>query len=485
MDRKTLCHRPTACGINVFYHWILYILCPYLRLKHRTTKRLRCRREETTIITLDTKPQNAEPFTPDPIALLGLITPELKEQESERSLEELARLADTAGFAAVFTATQARSTPDRATYFGSGKLSEIKAAMADQGVSQVIVDGELSPTQIRNMEEALGENAQVIDRTMLILDIFARHATTSEGKIQVEIARLRYTAPRLTGRGIEMSRMGGGTASGFGAHRGGGETKLETDRRHIRRRIDTLTRELEDMKANRALVRRSRERSGLPHVALVGYTNCGKSTLLNKLTGAGVLAEDKLFATLDPTTRRLTLPGGETVLLTDTVGFVRRLPHHLVEAFQSTLDEVKYADLIVLLCDLSDSEHEDQLAVAHDLIAQLGAQDKPTLTVYNKIDRCPDAPQNPQGRDVAYISAHSGQGVGELLQRIEKKLEETRRRVTFVFPVQNQAEISALYAGAHTLSVEYLEDSVHVVALVDDALLGRLRAFVVDGPPVE
>ena len=280
--------------------------------------------------------------------LVTLCTDNSKQKEVETSLDELERLLDTAGGEAIARLIQNKDTPDVRTVIGSGKVEELKDLCEANDVKLVIFDIDLSPSQIRNLESELGE-VSVIDRSMLILDIFALHATTGEGKLQVELAQLKYTAPRLMGKGSEMSRLGGGIGT-----RGPGESKLESDRRHLQRRITALENELEVLDKNRRTMRASRDKSGITKIAIVGYTNAGKSTLLNKLTDAGILAEDKLFATLDPTTRKYELPGGETVLLTDTVGFIRNLPHHLVKAFKSTLDEAVYTDILMILIDASD-----------------------------------------------------------------------------------------------------------------------------------
>ncbi|MBO5306036.1 MAG: GTPase HflX, partial [Clostridia bacterium] len=293
-------------------------------------------------------------------------------EETEKSLDELTRLLDTAGGEVFARLIQNKDTPDVRTVIGSGKVNELKEICKQNEIDLVIFDGDLSPSQIRNLEDEL-ETPSVIDRSMLILDIFALHAKTGEGKLQVELAQLKYTAPRLIGKGNELSRLGGGIGT-----RGPGETKLESDKRHMKRRIAALEDELDVLEKNRMTMRASRDRSGIPKVAIVGYTNAGKSTLLNRLTDAGILAEDKLFATLDPTTRKYELPSGESILLTDTVGFIRKLPHHLVKAFKSTLDEAVYADILMIVVDVSDPEFRAQLEVTEHLLEELGASDKPT-----------------------------------------------------------------------------------------------------------
>ena len=405
-------------------------------------------------------------------ALVSVVTRGRTEHEVNASLAELARLLDTAGGEAVFTLIQNKEAPDVRTYLGSGKVAELCYYCATNEVDLVVFDCELSPSQIRNLEEALGE-VRVIDRSMLILDIFALHAVSGEGKLQVELAQLKYTAPRLIGKGATLSRLGGGIGT-----RGPGESQLETDRRHLQRRIRALEDSIEEMAAGRRTMRAARDRSGLAKVAIVGYTNAGKSTLLNYLTDAGILARDQLFATLDPTTRKCMLPGGETVLLTDTVGFIRNLPHHLVHAFRSTLDEAVYADLLMIVIDASDPEAAAQLAVTEELLESLGAGGKPTLYVYNKCDLGTATPgiARPDGECV-YISAATGQGVDLLLSRIEQMLHEGKRRVTFFLPHAKQGLMSKLYENATVEEVDYGAEGVTVTAIVDDKTYGPLRAF--------
>ena len=300
--------------------------------------------------------------------------------ECERSLDELERLLNTAGGECFAKIIQIKDKFDPRTCIGKGKVEEIAELCKNNELSLVVFDFELTPAQIRNLENDIGD-VTVIDRSMLILDIFALHAVSGEGKLQVELAQLRYSAPRLTGKGIELSRQGGGIGS-----RGPGESKLETDRRHLHEKIVQLEKRLAELEHNRSVMRAQRDRSGLPKIALVGYTNAGKSTLLNKMTGSDVLAEDKLFATLDPTTRKMELETGESILLTDTVGFIRKLPHHLVKAFKSTLDEVVYADVLLVVSDINDPEVREHLEVTKSVIEELGASDKPIIYVYNKCD---------------------------------------------------------------------------------------------------
>ena len=395
----------------------------------------------------------------------------------ERSLDELARLVDTAGSRVFARVTQIKDTPEPRTLIGAGKVKEIRDLCEKNGVKLAVFDGELSPAQIRNLEDDLGGDVDVIDRSMLILDIFALHAVSGEGKLQVELAQLRYTAPRLVGHGAEMSRLGGGIGT-----RGPGESKLETDRRHVKERIASLERQLDELEANRAVMRAARDRSGHLKVALVGYTNAGKSTLLNRLTDAGVLAENKLFATLDPTTRRLVLPSGETVLLTDTVGFIRKLPHHLVKAFRSTLDEAKYADILLIVCDATDPELPEHLDVTHETLSSLGASDKPTVTVFNHCDELPECPETGfvADGDRVFISALTGAGIDLLLGKIDAVAATLRRPCRFLFPYTASGKLDLLYRTAAVQSVDYLPEGIAVSASVDRRTAGELSAFLTE-----
>ena len=439
--------------------------------------------------------RDGEDAAPIQAILVGVVTKDADADEVEVSLGELARLLDTAGGEVFARVVQNKATPDPRTLIGSGKVKELAELCRNHEIGLVIFDCDLTPVQIRNLEDDIaggGDAAtevRVIDRSMLILDIFALHAVTAEGRLQVELAQLQYTAPRLTGHGTEMSRLGGGIGT-----RGPGESKLESDRRHMKRRIDALKAELEVVEKNRRTMRASRDRSGLPRVAIVGYTNAGKSTLLNALTGAGILAEDKLFATLDPTTRKFALPGGETVLLTDTVGFIRNLPHHLVSAFRSTLEEAVYADIILLLLDASDPECAGQLEVTEQLLEELGAGGKPTLFVFNKCDResCDTVSlmgvvarkgltfdgENADGRHAIYISARTGQGLDRLADVLQTVVRRGKRRVTFVIPNAEQGALAKLYAEqAAVESVDYGYEAVTVVATVDDRVYGLLKKY--------
>lgn len=396
----------------------------------------------------------------------------------DRSLDELERLLDTAGGVAVARMVQVRQTPESATYIGSGKLEELNELCKAQEAGLVIFDCELTPSQIRNIEDSLEGDVRVIDRSMLILDIFALHATTGEGKLQVELAQLKYSAPRLTGRGKDMSRLGGGIGT-----RGPGESKLESDRRHMKRRINALEEELEKLEKNRQTMRVSRERSGIKKVAIVGYTNAGKSTLLNRLTDAGILAEDKLFATLDPTTRRFTLPCGEEILLTDTVGFIRKLPHHLIQAFKSTLDEAVCADILLIIIDSSDPECREHLQVTEDLLAELGAAGKPIIYVLNKCD-CVMTDESAIGvqsenTDVVRISAYTGEGIDEFVNVLERKVLDGKKKINYLFPHTAQSMLNILYNEAIVEECEYIDDGIRVSAVVDQKTRGRLAKFEV------
>lgn len=367
---------------------------------------------------------------PERVALVKLMM-DKDEGAALASLEELWRLTETAGGEVAARVIQNKDKPDPATYIGSGKVKELAELCKTAEITLAVFDCELSPSQIKNLEDGLGGDVRVIDRSMLILDIFALHATTGEGKLQVELAQLKYTVPRLMGQGTELSRQGG---SGSIAARGPGETKLETDRRYIKRRISTLESQIAEMDKNRRTQRAQRDKSGMKKVTIAGYTNAGKSTLLNYLTDAGILAQDKLFATLDPTTRRLRLDSGKTVLLTDTVGFIRNLPHHFIKAFQSTLDEVKYADIIIMLMDASDSECMNQAAVTRELLEKLGASEKPVLYVFNKCDVAEksengfDVPaiEGAELDDVFCISAKTGKGVDKLMERLDQLIPAAR-----------------------------------------------------------
>ena len=408
--------------------------------------------------------------------LVGICTDDRRSAEIEKSLEELERLLETAGGTCFAKVVQNKDRPDPRTLIGSGKVREICELCEVNDIELVVFDEELAPSQIRNLEDEIGKDVRVIDRSMLILDIFALHAVSREGKLQVELAQLKYTAPRLTGHGIEMSRLGGGIGT-----RGPGESKLETDRRHMHRRITALEEELRTLERNRQTMRAARDRSGIPKIAIVGYTNAGKSTLLNRLTDAGILAEDKLFATLDPTTRKYELPSGESVLLTDTVGFIRKLPHHLVHAFKSTLDEAVYADALMIVIDVSDPLHAQQLEVTEQILSELGAGDTPRIYVLNKCDlgaAALPAVGTPAAHErTVLLSAVTGQGVELLLDAMRELILAGKRRVTFHLPASEGKALNLLYTSATVEDVEYGTDGMRVTAVVDARIYGMLRAF--------
>ncbi len=411
--------------------------------------------------------------------------------ENEISLNELSLLLETAGGREFCRVVQNKDDPDPATFIGSGKVAEIRQICEANGISLVVFDAELSPSQIRNLEKELGGkkdgtekkkdgkeeegSVRVIDRTMLILDIFALHAQSAAGKMQVELAQLKYTIPRLTGKGTELSRLGGGIGT-----RGPGESRLESDRRHLHRRIEALTASLASLEKVAQTKRKQRENSSLPLFAIAGYTNAGKSTLLNKLTDAGILAENKLFATLDPTTRAYTLPNGEKILLTDTVGFIRNLPHQLIKAFRSTLDEVVLCDAILLVIDSSDPNALSQKEVTESLLCELGAGDKPVFCVYNKCD-LPSSVRFPpagEGEKTYFVSARTGEGLEELIGGISAFLAEQKKECAFVFPLTRMDKIGLLYRNAVVLSREDTEEGVFVRAIADAETRGRLSAFL-------
>ena len=389
--------------------------------------------------------------------------------DTEESVEELKELVKTAGAETVGTVIQNRENIHPGTYLGKGKIQELKEMVWESGATGVVCDDELSPAQLKNLEDAL--DTKVMDRTMIILDIFAARAKTREGKIQVELAQLRYRAVRLVGLRNSLSRLGGGIGT-----RGPGETKLEVDRRRIHERISQLKSELQDVERHRDVVRKQREQSGTLTAAIVGYTNAGKSTLINKLTGAGILAEDKLFATLDPTTRALVLPGGEKVLLTDTVGFIRKLPHHLVEAFKSTLEEARYCDVILHVVDCSNPQMDMQMHVVYETLRRLDIKDKEIITVFNKVDR-PDADTACRDMSADYkvrLSAKTGEGIGELLDLFAVILRNRRIYFEKVFAYKNAGRIQTIRKSGQLLSEEYQDDGIHVKAYVPVELFEEL-----------
>jgi GTP-binding protein HflX len=398
----------------------------------------------------------------------------------EESLTELVRLAESAGATVVGHAVQKQIKPHPATFLGQGKVQEIAHLCRELTVELLIFGQELSPAQKKNLEEAT--QVRVIDRVQLILDIFAQRAQTKEGKIQVELAQLNYLLPRLTGLGTELSRLGGGIGT-----RGPGETKLEVDRRRIYRRIAILKRELKEVRRHRTLLRQARQKIPVPLVALVGYTNAGKSTLLNTLTAAGVLVENKLFATLDPTTRQVVLPNNETILLTDTVGFIHRLPLHLIAAFRATLEEVVEADLILHLVDATAANNQAQIAVVEDILSSLGVQDKPTILVYNKIDELDQEKSLPEIEDnlfvfkdlpTAAISALTGQGIKALLELIAQVLAAKRVCVTLLIPYHKSNILSLLHQKGQVLKEEYRADGIMVKVDLEEVWAKRAIAWL-------
>ena len=376
------------------------------------------------------------------------------------SLDELEELIKTAGAVSVGRLVQNRESAHPGTYLGKGKLEELAELLAETGASGIVTDDELTPVQMKNLEDALSCN--VMDRTMVILDIFAQHAMTGEGKLQVELAQLRYRSSRLVGMGRAMSRLGGGIGT-----RGPGEKKLEVDRRVIRNRIAQLNRELKEVVKNRNLRREQRKRSAIPVVAIVGYTNAGKSTLLNRLTDAGVLSKDALFATLDPTTRNFKLPNGQEVLFTDTVGFIRKLPHHLIDAFRSTLEEAKYSDLILHVVDASNPNADEQMAVVYDTLRRLEIGDRKVITAMNKQDLVTDAVWKDRTAErTVRISAKTGDGIPELLDAISEVLLEGKVYIERVYAYDEITKLQGIRKYGQLLSEEYAADGIAVKAYV-------------------
>ena len=403
-------------------------------------------------------------MTEEPIKVV-LFAADCGGYDIERSMEELAALAQANGMEAVAEVVQKRETPEAATFLGEGRLAEGRMLCINLGAECAVFDAELSGSQIRNLEELL--EVQVIDRTMLILEIFASRAVTNEGKLQTELATLQYRLPRLAGLGASLSRQGGG----------GGESKLEYDRRHVRRRIDALRERLEELERRRAETRKSREKSGVPVVALVGYTNVGKSSLLNRLCGAQVLEADMLFATLDPTARRLSLPSGLACVAVDTVGFVSRLPHNLVQAFKSTLEEAAFADVILKVCDASDPEAAAQLAVTDDVLGELGCGDIPQIVVYNKCDRV----ENAALFDTSAVrtSAVTGEGLDALLARLDAALAGRVRRIAVLLPYDKLGEATPMRENGTVLTEEYRPEGVYLEGIVKTMDLHRFTPYLV------
>lgn len=391
---------------------------------------------------------------------------------TDESMRELGELVDTAGGEVVGEMVQNRPIPDSGTYFGEGKLDELKEAVVALDATLVVFDDELSPVQLRNISEHIG--VRVLDRSMLILDIFAMRARSGEGKLQVELAQLKYQLPRLRGMGIELSRTGGGIGT-----RGPGETKLESDRRHIRTRIAALEEEIREIKKHRSLLRGRREKDGVITAAIVGYTNAGKSTLLNRLTDAGVFAEDKLFATLDTTSRAITLEDNRKIVLIDTVGFIRKLPHYLIEAFKSTLEEAASADFLIHVIDASSPEADNCIKVVKDVLTEIGAGGKPVINVYNKCDLDGDYIPADDGCNV-FISAKTGMGIDELINAIADTAPGKKKERTLLIPYSQGGVLNSLHSSEKVLSENYTADGTEVTVLIDDIVYNRLKEYEIN-----
>ncbi len=407
----------------------------------------------------------------DKITKAVLVCADIGEYDAAQSLEELEELALTAEAETVAKVIQKRDTYDKATCIGTGRLEEVTAFCAENEIDLLIFDHELTATQTRNIEDITGVRA--IDRTTLILDIFAQRARSKEGRLQVELAQQKYRLPRLAGMGTVLSRLGGGIGT-----RGPGETRLETDKRHIRRRIQTLEEELDELEKQRELRRKRRKKDNVLSVAIVGYTNVGKSTLLNALTDAGVLAENKLFATLDPTARALTLPDDRQVLLIDTVGLIRRLPHHLVEAFKSTLEEASNADLILHVCDASNENVEEQAKVTEELLAELGCGEIPILRVFNKCDCITELPRQDDSEDHVFISAKTGFGFDALLRKIAQKLPNRAKRMHLLLPYDKGGILSRIRENGSVYTEEYTDAGIAADCMVSPELFSLTKDYM-------
>lgn len=401
------------------------------------------------------------------LILIGVCTSD--DDDTEISLEELKELVRTAGGETVATVIQNREKVHPGTYIGKGKMEEVREMIAELGATGVVCDDELSPAQLKNLEDEL--DTKVMDRTLVILDIFAKHASTSEGKIQVELAQLKYRMSRLAGLGSSLSRLGGGIGT-----RGPGEKKIEMDRRLIRDRIAQLNDELENVKAHREVLRAQRQKNPATVIAIVGYTNAGKSTLLNYLTNAGILAENMLFATLDPTTRSMELDSGETVMLTDTVGFIRKLPHNLIDAFRSTLEEAKFSDMIIHVVDASNPDMDAHMQVVYDTLQKLGVEDKPIITLFNKIDAITGEVtlRDFRADKTLNVSAKHGTGMDELKELIESILREQKVYIDKVYGYQEAGVIQTIRKYGQLLSEEYTADGIAVKAYVPKEIASRV-----------
>lgn len=403
-----------------------------------------------------------------------LIAVEKENENAEENLEELEELALTAKAIILDKIIQKRENVHPASYIGKGKIEEVKQKIYELNATGVICDDELSPAQMRNLEKAL--DCKVMDRTMVILDIFAQRASSKEGKIQVELAQLRYRLSRLAGSGEYLSRLGGGIGT-----RGPGEKKLETDRRHIRNRIGQLKKELQELESHRELVRARRKKVGIPLVSIVGYTNAGKSTLLNALSGADVLIEDKLFATLDPTTRKVKLPGGSEILLTDTVGFIRKLPHHLIEAFKSTLEETQYGDILLHVVDSTAKNIEKKMETVYETLAKLKVLGKPVITLYNKCDKLTTGllPIDPKAEKTIKISAKNKEGLDELLQAIEEILKAGRKEIKALIPYSDIGILQLIRGEGERLIEEYRPEGIYIKANVNQRIYNKLEKYLI------
>lgn len=426
--------------------------------------------DNTTELDFGTTAQKATDAEKLPVVLLAL---DQGRYDMARSLDELRALADANGMNAVAEVVQKRATPEAATLLGEGKVAEARLVCQNVNAAAAIFDGELTGSQIRNLSAAL--QVEVLDRTMLILEIFRARATTNEGKLQTELATLKYRMPRLQGLGEALSRQGGGGGGGGGARRGAGETKLELDRRYLRSRIEKLESRLKELEKRRGETRRARQKNGVPVISLVGYTNVGKSSLTNALCGAEIFEADMLFATLDPTARKCTLPSGLQVILVDTVGFVSRLPHDLVDAFKSTLEEAACSDIILKIADASDSEAAEQLSVTDEVLNDLGCGDIPQVTVYNKCDRTGVAPYDP---DVLLVSAKTGYGLDSLLAKIDEILAHRVRTIEVLLPYDKLALADVFRTRGSVLAEEYRENGVYYKATVKVDDLHRFEAYL-------
>ena len=412
----------------------------------------------------------------DKVVLVGLNSPVLKKEENadEDTMEELESLVETAGGEVVGVVLQNRPSPDPRTFIGEGKAAEVKLYCENTGATMVIFDNDLSPSQMRVLTEVFG--VQVLDRCGLILDIFAQRAKTKEGRLQVELAQYQYLLPRLTGMWTHLERQAGTSGKGPIGSKGPGETQLETDRRHIHRKIDKLREDLEDVRRVRSTQRQQRQKNEIPVVAIVGYPNAGKSTLLNHLTGAGIPANNRLFDTLDTTSRLLTVSDTLDVVVSDTVGFIRKLPHQLVEAFKATLEELEYADLLLHVIDVSNPEWQQQAQVVENLILELGAGELPRIDVFNKSDLLPVGEIMPHGEDIVSISAKTGEGIDKLLEMIDKRLDKGSRRCVLHIPYDKGGLLDTLYREAKVESVEYGE-TIDVVAVCGPRTMGQVAPY--------